>query len=434
MRIVIVTAGTGSFYCGTCMRDNALAVALRDQGHDAILVPLYLPPSLDEPSATENSPLFYGGVNVYLQQSSGLFRHTPRWVDRVFDSPGMLRMAANRAGSTQAKDLGELTVSTLRGEDGNQAKELDRLIEWLISDFKPDVVCLSNALLMGLAESIKTRTGAALFCTLQGEDAFLDSLPDPHREEAWRLLSEGAQKTDGLIAVSNYHANLMMERARLPKALLHVVYNGIRLDGYGPRPVSPDPPVIGYLARMCQAKGLDDLVDSFILLRKRGSRPTARLRMAGSVTASDQPFVDALKERLRQAGLESESEFLPNVSREDKIRFLRGLTVLSVPATYGESFGLYLIEAWAAGVPVVQPRHAVFPELILFTGAGLLYEPDDAHALADRLQEILADPARAEAMGEKGREAVLKHFTAEAMARQVLNVFTSAGREQTAAR
>src|SRR5688572_22381886 len=138
MRVIQLTPGTGSFYCGTCLRDNALVVELRRQGHDALLVPMYLPPTLDEARAEGDAPLFYGGVNVYLQQVSGLFRHTPRWVDRLLDSPAVLQVAASKAGSTRASELGDLTVSTLRGEEGRQAKELERLVEWL-AEVRPDV-------------------------------------------------------------------------------------------------------------------------------------------------------------------------------------------------------------------------------------------------------------------------------------------------------
>src|SRR5215472_522525 len=159
MRIIQLTPGTGSFYCGTCIRDNALVVALRALGQDALMVPMYLQPTLDEASGAEGAPLFYGGVNVYLQQKFGLFRKTPRWLDRLFDSPGMLEAAARRAGMTRASQLGDLTVSTLRGEEGRQVKELDRLVEWLASsDGRADVVCLSNILLIGLARRIKAQT------------------------------------------------------------------------------------------------------------------------------------------------------------------------------------------------------------------------------------------------------------------------------------
>src|SRR5947207_11201888 len=127
MRIVLLTPGTGSFYCGTCMRDNTLAQGLRKLGHDALLVPLYLPLALDEESAAEGAPLFYGGVNVYLQQKSGFFRKSPRWLDSLLDSPAAIGSAAKRAGMTDPSTLGDLTLSMLRGEEGKQKKELERL-------------------------------------------------------------------------------------------------------------------------------------------------------------------------------------------------------------------------------------------------------------------------------------------------------------------
>jgi glycosyltransferase involved in cell wall biosynthesis len=422
MRIIQLTPGTGSFYCGTCLRDNALVAELIRQGHDALLVPLYLPPALDEVAASEGAPLFYGGINVYLQQKSALFRRTPRWVDRLMDAPPVLQLAASRAGSTRASELGDLTVSTLRGEEGNQVKELDRLCDWL-HEVRPDVVCLSNVLLIGLARRIKERTGAAVVCTLQGEDAFLDSLPKGDREAAWQTLTERAADADALIAVSHYYGDVMHRRAGLPAERLHVVYNGILLDGYEPAPAAPDPPVLGFLSRMCPPKGLATLVEAYLLLRKNERLHGLKLHVAGSMTAADEAFVEHLRSRLTAAGVADDVQFLPNVSREGKIAFLRGLSVLSVPATYGESFGLYVIEALAAGVPVVQPRHAAFPELIEATGGGTLCDPDDPAALAAALEALLADPSTARALGARGRAAVLQHFSVECMAEGVLRVF-----------
>src|SRR5712691_7251429 len=392
MRIIQITPGTGSFYCGTCLRDNALVAELRRLGHDAMMVPLYLPLMVDEAPTTDNTPVFYGGVNVYLQQKSALFRKSPRWLDRLFDAPKLLRLAASRAGSTEARELGDLTVSTLRGEEGRQIKELDRLAGWLTEE-QPEVVCLSNALLIGLARRIKEKTGAAVVCTLQGEDAFLDSLPDGDREAAWRALTERAADVDAFIAVSHYYGDVMRRRARLVADRVHVVHNGILLDGYGPAPAPPEPPVLGYLARLCPAKGLATLVEAYCLLRKRDRLPGLRLRVAGSMTASDRPFVEDQRARLAAAGVADDVQFLPNLSRDEKIAFLHGLSALSVPASYGESFGLYVIEALAAGVPVVQPRHASFPELIEATGGGRLCDPDDPESLASAVEELLRDPA-----------------------------------------
>jgi glycosyltransferase involved in cell wall biosynthesis len=301
-------------------------------------------------------------------------------------------------------------------------KELDRLADWLAGE-RPDVLCLSNALLVGLARRIKERTGAAVACTLQGEDAFLDSLPEGDRRAAWEALSERAADVDAFIAVSHYYAEVMRRRAGLPADRVHVVHNGILLDGYAPAPAPPDPPAIGYLARLCPAKGLATLVEAYIILRKNNRIPNLKLRVAGSMTTADKSFVERLRAQLAAAGLVEEIQFLPNLDRDEKIAFLRGLSVFSVPATYGESFGLYVIEALAAGVPVVQPRHASFPELIEATGGGVLCEPDDPESLAAAIEELIRDPEAARRMGARGMEAVRERFSVARMAEGVTQVF-----------
>jgi glycosyltransferase involved in cell wall biosynthesis len=421
MRIVQLTPGTGSFYCGTCIRDNALVAALRRLGHDAVLAPLYLPPSLDEES-TAGQQVFYGGVKVYLQQKLPFLRRLPRWLDAMLDSPWALSAAAKRSGSTDPADLGDITLSVLRGEEGFQNAELDRLVDWLATEFRPDAVMLSNALLMGMGRRIREGTGARVYCTLQGEDYFLDLLREPWRTHAWKELGERSRHLDGFIGVSRYYADVLIRRAALDPARTHVVHNGILLEGFAPAPCPPEAPTIGYLARMCALKGLDTLVEAFILLRKRGNVPNARLHVAGTMTKADERFVEEQKRRLRDAGLLGEARFDPNISREGKVRFLQGLSVLSVPALYGESFGLYILEALACGVPVVQPRHAAFPEVLEATGGGTLYEPTGAEPLARALEDILLEPERARALGEEGRRNVIARYGVERMASEVAEI------------
>lgn len=421
MRIVQLTPGTGSFYCGTCIRDNALVAALRRLGHDAVLAPLYLPPSLDEES-TAGQRVFYGGVKVYLQQKLPFLRRLPRWLDAMLDSPWALSAAAKRSGSTDPADLGDITLSVLRGEEGFQNAELDRLVDWLASEFRPDAVMLSNALLMGMGRRIREGTGARVYCTLQGEDYFLDLLREPWRTHAWKELGERSKHLDGFISVSRYYADVLIRRAALDHARTHVVHNGILLEGFAPAPHPPEVPTIGYLARMCALKGLDTLVEAFILLRRRGKVPNARLHVAGTMTKADERFVEEQKRRLRDAGMLGEARFDPNISREGKVRFLQGLSVLSVPALYGESFGLYILEALACGVPVVQPHHAAFPEVLEATGGGTLYEPTGAEPLALALEEVLLEPDRARALGEEGRRNVIARYGVERMASEVAEI------------
>ena len=80
--IVQITPGAGAMYCGNCFRDNALVAALRQMGHDVTMVPLYLPLTLDEEDQSAGTPIFFGGINVYLEQKLGLFRKAPRWLRR----------------------------------------------------------------------------------------------------------------------------------------------------------------------------------------------------------------------------------------------------------------------------------------------------------------------------------------------------------------
>lgn len=425
MTIVQLTPGAGGMYCGNCFRDNALVGELRRQGHDVTMLPLYLPLTLDEDDQSAGAPIFFGGINVYLEQKSALFRRAPNWLRKLLASERLLRWAGGRAAKTRAADVGDIMLSMLRGEDGNQARELEELIAWLEMHVKPDVVCLSNALLAGMARRLKTELQCPVACTLQGEDSYLDSLPDSHREAAWQLLAERAADVDAFIAPSRYFANLMIGRLGLNPDKVHIIHNGLNLDGFEiPNPQSPirNPvaPVLGYFARMCHEKGLDTLVEAYILLKQRGNVPRLKLHIGGGCGPGDEPFVKSLRKRLAEAGFIGEVAFFPNVSHTEKVGFLQTLSAFSVPALYGEAFGLYVIEALAAGVPVVQPRTAAFPEIIEATGGGVLCEPGDAQSLADALESLLLEPARARALGEAGRRAVFEKFGVKVMARNTL--------------
>ncbi len=419
MRIAYISPGSGgSFYCENCLRDVALVKALRDLGHDAFTVPMYLPLLIDEPGFHSAADVFFGGINVYLQQVSPLFRHTPRWVDRWLDSPGLLRWVARRASMTRARTLCEMTISMLRGDDGRQVKEVARLVDWLTQDAKPDVVFLSNLLLAGLADPIRAHTGARVMALLQDEDTWVDAMPPPYREQVWQLLTVRACGLDRLIAVSRFYAETMAARLHVAPSRVDVVRPGLSLDGYEPAHPPPQP-VLGYMARMSEGMGLGTLADAFLHLKSCVGMESLRLKVAGGCTSDDIAFLDTLRRRLRKAGVLTDVEFLPNLGRPDRQAFLRGLSVLSVPVATGEAFGLFLIEAMACGVPVVQPRAGAFTELLDMTGGGVLYEPNDAATLAATLGTLLRDPNRAVALGRNGRRAVQEHFTAARMAQDL---------------
>ncbi len=412
-------------YCGGCFRDNALVTALRKLGHDTLMLPLYLPLTLDETDQSAGTPIFFSGVNVFLEQKFPWFRRAPDWLHRALAAPALLKVLGGMAGRTRAEDVGELTVSMLRGEEGNQAREVDELAAWLKVNHPCDVIALSNVLLVGMARRLKKQLGAPVVCMLQGEDTFVDGLPEKLRLTAWNILAERAGDIDGFIAPSRYFGELMAKRLRIPSERVQVVYNGINTQGYGAvkSPVnSGPPPVLGYFARMCAEKGLGLAVDIFIELRRRGRIPDLQLHVGGGCGPGDEPFVEEQKGRLDAVGLLANVKFFPNVSRADKISFFESLNVFCTPALYGEAFGLYVIEALAAGIPVVQPRHAAFPEIVEKTGGGVIAEPN-ASALADAAESLLLDPKRARALGEAGRRSVFEEFNVERMASGVLTIY-----------
>jgi glycosyltransferase involved in cell wall biosynthesis len=425
MKIIQITPGTGdSFYCDNCLRDVALVTAMRSMGHDVVMVPMYLPVSGDSNQPLDDTPIFFGGINVYLQQKSKLFQKTPRWLDSLFDSPKLLAWLARKFKMTNARDLAETAISMMRGEQGRQAKELNRLIEWLDSqDNRPDIICLSNILLAGLSESFKKKLSVPIVCLLQDEDAFLDMMPSPYAEQLWDMLTERAKNIDAFIAVSKYYAEVMQQRLKLSSDKVHVVYMGISLDGYKTHYAEPAAPTIGYLSRMCHDKGLDTLVDAFIKLKKNRNLKNAKLRITGGITNADTDFINHIQKKLRSSAFIDDAQFLSAFDRDTKIDFLQTLSLLSVPEKRPVAYALYVIEALAAGVPVVAPQSGVFPELLEITGGGLLYEPKNKDALVEAMQSLLLDTKHARHLGKQGRDKVHQKFNVEQTATELVYIY-----------
>ena len=424
MKIAYITAGAGGMICGNCLRDNALAAALLELGHDAQLIPIYTPIRTDEEDVSLGR-VFYGGINVYLQQKYSFFRRTPRFFDRLLDQRWLLRLAAQFAVKTTPRALGALTVSVVEGSEGRQKKELDKLIAWLRQS-RPEVVHLTNALLAGIAPAVKRELGCPVCCSLQGEDFFLSNLPAPHKERAFDLVRHMARSVDAFIAPCRDHAEAMAPHLGISADVIHVVMPGISLEGFQPKPkVDPHEFVVGYLARICPEKGLHLLAEAVRrLARKRGSSsPRLRLRVAGWLGPEHRDYLDRIEQQVEEWGLEADFEYLGSIGREQKLRFLGGLDTLCVPVTYRAPKGLYVLEALASGVPVVQPRLGVFPELIERTGGGLLFEPGNVEDLVRSLERLIDNRAEGQRMGQRGRQVVYQRFHSRRVAEQTLAVY-----------
>jgi len=424
VKILSITAGAAGMYCGSCARDNALAAELMARGHDVTLIPVYTPTRTDEPNVSRDRVLF-GGISVYLQQYSRLFRWTPRFLDRIWDSPGVIGAFTGRMVSNDPRLLGDLTLSMLQGESGVLKKEFEKLLSWIRMEPLPDVINLPNSLLIALAEPLRRALGRPVCCTLQGEELFIEGLVSPYRERALEAIRAQIQHIDHFIAVSDFCAEFMAGYLQIPRAKISVVPLGINMTGYERRRNSApgEPFRIGYFARIAPEKGLHALADAYVRFRQAVGSGAFRLEAAGYAAPEHAKYFDKVKRTLAKAGLEGEFTYHGVVDREGKLAYLRNLNVLSVPATYDEPKGLFLLEAMACGVPVIQPRRGAFTEIVARTSGGVLVEPDNADALASAFVNAWKNPAESATLGENGFNAVRVHYSVQQSAAKLLELF-----------
>lgn len=417
MKIVYLAAGAASMYCGSCLHDNTLAAALSALGEDVLLVPTYTPIRTDEENVSDGR-LFFGGINVYLQQKSSIFRHTPWFVDELLNHPSVIQWATRGGPSVDAAQLGDLTVSMLEGEEGRQRKEIQKLVHWLRSEHRPQIVHLSNSMMIGMAREIR-KLGIPVVCSLSGEDIFLEKLVEPFYSQARQALRQRAQDADAFVALNHYYADFMADYLDVPRARVHVIPHGLNLSGHGTRqPQASGPFRIGYLGRICDDKGLHLLVAAAELLAADPEMPPFTVRAAGYLGDMDRPYLETLQKRVANWTDPSRFRYEGELSRAEKIAFLQDLDVMSLPTVYRESKGLPVLEAWANGVAVVLPDHGAFPEMVAQSGGGLLHAPLDPAALAARLKQLATDPALTSRLGQSGQQAVRRDFTAAGMAEQ----------------
>ncbi|MFM8284541.1 MAG: glycosyltransferase family 4 protein [Planctomycetaceae bacterium] len=426
MRIVHITAGAGGRICGSCLHDNALVRALRSRGGDAVLLPAYVPTTTDEENVADPT-IVMGGVNVWLQQHLPPFRHTPAFLDRLFDSRRLLEWLSGRTGGTRAADLGGLTASSLEGERGHQRKEVEKLARFLaaggVHGARPDVVHLSNVLLLGLARRVRAASGAALVCSLSGEDIFIEQIPAPHYGRIRALLRQRARDVDAFVALDGSYADFMADYLDVPRGRITVVPHGVDPAGFPPAP--PDliarragrgGLVVGALARACPEKGLDLVIRAVGLL---AATHDVRLVAAGATIDAERPYLDRCRRLAADLGLGDRFEWRGQVDRPGKLALLAEADLFAMPTVHPEAKGIPVLEAFTAGLPVVAPRHGVFPAYVggeLASARGLLHRPGDERDLHTMLLLLADDPPLAARLGAAAHRFARTRHSPEAMA------------------
>lgn len=421
--IQIIPGSGGSFYCGNCMRDSKFIDALRKQGHDVIKIPMYLPLFSDEHDLS-GIPVFYGAVSIYLKQLYPFFRKAPKWMDNVLNSKPFLKLASRMAGSTDARGLEEMTISMLLGEDGRQKEELDQMIDWIEKNYKPDIVHISNALLLGLARRIKTRLKVHVVCSLQDEDVWVDAMDKRYQDKVWKLMNEKSVDVDAFIAVSDFFAGRMMKQMKLPFEKMHSLHLGVAPSDYQYIPFSQRPRNIGYLSRMCYENGFDILVDAFILLKKKEGFSDVKLVATGGSTGVDSKYLKAIRKKLAREKLDSQVEFHEAFEGQGRLDFLTKVSLISVPVRNGEAFGMYLLESMVSGIPVVQPSLGAFPEIINLSKGGITYQPNTPEELSKNLAQLLSDSRKMELLSADARSGIETKFNIYDQAKSMVVIYS----------
>jgi glycosyltransferase involved in cell wall biosynthesis len=422
MRIVHITAGAGHMYCGSCLRDNVLARALLDAGHEVVLVPTYTP-TKPEGRDVSSGRVYMGGINVFLQEHVPLFGHLPRVMRRWLDSKALLRLATRRGVSVDAHQLGRLTVSMLRGADGPQHTSVLDLIRFLADDLAPDVVNIPNSLLIALAPAIKRELRIPVVCTLQGEDHFVDGLGQPYRDEALRLIRDHASSVDEFLAVSRYGAARMSDFLGIEPDRIRVVPLTIDFDGHAAAPLDNEPFTVGYLARVAPEKGLHVLCEAYSRLRATPGLPPSRLLVAGYLAPEHRGYLESVRKQVAELGLGDQFEYRGELDRAGKLAFLQNVSVLSVPSVQPTQKGMFLLEAMASGIPVVQPRVGVFTEIVERTGGGVLTVPGDTADWVRAVLDLWQNVDRRKRLGAAAYDGVRDQYAVSLAVEHLMGVY-----------
>jgi glycosyltransferase involved in cell wall biosynthesis len=429
MQIAILSPSAGLTYCENCRRDRSLWRSLRQQGHQALLVPVYIPPATEPEEADHVGPLAFGALQTYMREYVGIFRLLPRWLVRWMDSTWLLNWLSSFSSATSADDLVQMQMSMLEPEKSRHARDLQELIDWLKTDVKPDLVIVPSVLLVGLADPLADALNCRVFCMLQDELPWLEAISPDAREKVWSVIRERSKQVDAFISVSQFYADAVGPMLQVDADRLVTVPAAVDMEDLEPARVPPSAPVVGYLGPVFKSHGVELLLEAFIILHKRGNVSGARLKVLGQ-GLPDKRCVRRLRRRIAEAQVGDAVDLVPQGPESDKGDFLRELTVLSVPTTYPVAFAMFVIEALASAVPVVQPRHGCFVETVEKSGGGVLVEPNDAESLADGLEQLLADPLTARSMGEGARRKVRQWHDADTMTRAIVELYEKVTRTQ----
>lgn len=425
MNITYLVPGTGgTFYCGNCYRDMLYMKSVRDiPGYNVTAFPLYLLPDSNNSGISFESDVFFGAVSMYLREKFSFFQKMPAFMDKILDSGPMLKLAARKAGTTRTEGFEETTLGMISGDQSGRTREVERLVRQMIKIEQPDIIHISNALIMGLARQLKNVLGIPIVCSIQNEDDWIDDMIEPYQSMAWKMIGEESVNIDAFISPSLYYKNLFIEKTGVKGENIHVVPSGIEKNVIKTERKKPFVPSLGYYSRVNYHNGFDKLVDAFIKIKSGNLLNDLELHICGGYTSDDKKFVREQYNKIRKNGLNNKIKMYHDFHGKTKIEFFSNIDIMSVPVRKHDAYGLYLLEANAAGIPVVQPATGAFPEILEITGGGIIYRPDTVDELSDSLTNLFTDHSLRSELGIKGRKGIEDSLTPEKTGDGIRNVY-----------
>lgn len=393
-------------------------------GIDAKAIPLYLPPDSTtmRESGFDNN-VFFGAISMFLREKVGFLRNIPAIFDKLLDARMFLKLAAKQAGTTSSEGYEELTISMIEGDNAFRKSEVDRLVRYLTRDGKPDIIHLSNALILGIARQLKKRMDVKIVCSLLNEDDWIDDMAEPFRSRAWEMIAREAGFVDSFITPSKYYRDFFLKKTGINGKNVSIIPLGFDPENDPVPVVRKSTSAIGYFSRVNQHNGFDKIVDAFLLLKKKDSIPGLTLNICGGYTGIDKPFLSAQIKKIREAGMAKSVHIYPEFQGEGKMKFFSNVDVIAVPVRKYDGYGLYLLEANAYGIPVVQPGTGAFPELIEKSGGGIIYLPDTVEELATSLYNLLSDNEQLSRLRTDGISNVRREFSLARMSEGLAEVY-----------
>ncbi len=426
MKIVFVITSSGdAYYCGNCFRDNLMAQAMKRAGHQVVIMPIYLP--LRQKEFQADTPLFFPATSYYVGQKFFKDKPIPAWLKKLLGAQPLLDIAMSMAGTTTSDGMEDMTLSMITGEGTTFDDMVREMIDWIVNKERPDVVYISSSMLVGIAKALKQEfeiqkieRPPKIVCVAQDEEVWIDGLREEDAAMAWRGIAENLKFADAVITTSLHYKRKMSTLLNTNHLNatndtgVHVVYPGLELDKYA-TDEHPTDPTIGFFYRMNKADGLDVLAEAFVMLKQEGAIPNLKLRIGGGYTSADKPFLRQVYKLL--------APYKEDVVIEDTYdwahhtAFYKKISVICVPLQFEESVGLYLLEAFAAGVPAVEPNRGSFNEIV--GKAGLIYSQNDAKSLAIALEQLFTTPGMWQQCSKAALELSLERYNDKVVAKRL---------------